>query len=90
MNWQEVQLAMEACVKNMAPIKVKCFSWLIVRRARLTHEVLLGKKNTSSIEMFSIISRRSRKYNHLYVHCEVTTISFAQESWTMPEHSTND
>lgn len=29
--------------RNLAPTKVKCFTWLVVRRACLTHEVLKKK-----------------------------------------------
>uniref|UniRef100_A0A0V0I3T7 Putative ovule protein n=1 Tax=Solanum chacoense TaxID=4108 RepID=A0A0V0I3T7_SOLCH len=29
--------------KNIAPTKVKCFTWLVVRKACLTHEVLQKK-----------------------------------------------
>lgn len=35
--------------KNMAPHKVKCFSWLVVRRACLPLEVLHEKKDTNCI-----------------------------------------
>ena len=31
---------MDAIWKSVAPTKVKCFTWLVTRRARLTHDKL--------------------------------------------------
>lgn len=34
----------------MAPTKVKCFTWLVARRACLTHEVLRRKEPAKLVE----------------------------------------
>lgn len=78
--------------KNMAPTKVKCFSWLVVRRACLTHEVL-QKKGIYIKSRCSLCFEAAETNNHLFLHCKVTNqiwaffINIAKERWTMPEHT---
>lgn len=38
--------------KNIAPTKVRCFTWLVVKKAWLTHEVLQKKGGVVVIVFF--------------------------------------
>uniref|UniRef100_A0A0V0IU04 Putative ovule protein n=1 Tax=Solanum chacoense TaxID=4108 RepID=A0A0V0IU04_SOLCH len=82
----------KATWRSMAPTKVKCFSWLVVRKACLTHEALQKRKfHLDSI--CPLCMEPNETNSHLFLHCKVTSqvwslfITLAGESWTMPEHT---
>ena len=57
--------------KNIAPTKVKCFTWLVVRKARLTHEVL-QKKGRVVVTRWFLCNETRETNNHLFLHCKFT------------------
>ncbi|WMV33325.1 hypothetical protein MTR67_026710 [Solanum verrucosum] len=78
--------------KSVAPTKVKCFVWLVARRACLTHEAL--QKKSISIASRCLLCKEALETNkHLFLHCKVTTqvwalfFNLASLNWCMPEHT---
>ena len=80
--------------KNIAPTKVKCFTWLVVRKACLTHEVL-QKKGRVVVTRCFLCNETRETNNHLFLHCKFTAqlwnmfFSLTKTVWTMPEHTAN-
>lgn len=78
--------------RNSAPTKIKCFTWLVVRRACLTHEVL-KKKGMTIVSWCSLCGKTEETNNHLFVHCSFTAqiwaifLNISDTKWTMPEHT---
>lgn len=78
--------------KNIAPTKVKCFTWLVVRKACLTHEVL-QKKGRVVVTRCFLCNETRETNNHLFLHCKFTAqlwnmfFSLTKTVWTMPEHT---
>lgn len=54
--------------KNIAPTKVKCFTWLVVRKECLTYEVLQMKGRVVVIRCF-LCNEIGEINNHLFLHC---------------------
>lgn len=57
--------------KNIAPTKVKCFTWLVVKKACLTNEVL-QKKRRAVITRCFLCNEIGETNNHLFLHCKFT------------------
>ncbi|KAL3378631.1 hypothetical protein AABB24_004516 [Solanum stoloniferum] len=78
--------------KNIAPTKVKCFTWLVVRKACLTHEVL-QKKGRVVVTRCFLCNETRETNNHLFLHCKFTAqlwnmfFSLTKTVWTMLEHT---
>ncbi|WMV53982.1 hypothetical protein MTR67_047367 [Solanum verrucosum] len=73
--------------KSVAPTKVKCFVWLVARRAYLTHEAL--QKRGINIASRCLLCKEALETNkHLFLHCKVTTQGGQQESKEVVEDST--
>ena len=78
--------------KNIAPTKVKCFTWLVVRKACLTHEVL-QKKGRVVVTRCFLCNETRETNNHLFLHCKFTVqlwnmfFSLTKTVWTMPKHT---
>uniref|UniRef100_A0A0V0H9Q1 Putative ovule protein n=1 Tax=Solanum chacoense TaxID=4108 RepID=A0A0V0H9Q1_SOLCH len=79
--------------KSMAPTKVKCFTWLVVKRACLTHHEVLQKKGRVVVTRYFLCNETWETNNHLFLHCKFTTQlwnlfrSFTKTEWTMREHT---
>ncbi|WMV46344.1 hypothetical protein MTR67_039729, partial [Solanum verrucosum] len=78
--------------KSVAPNKVKCFTWLVARKACLTHEAL--QKSGSIIASRCLLCKEALETNkHFFMHCKVTTqvwamfTSIAGINLIMPEHT---
>lgn len=78
--------------KNKVPTKVRCFTWLVARRACLTHEKL-QRRGFQIASWCSLCNETYETNNHLFLHCNFTTQLWAiflrrtNTSWTMPEHT---
>lgn len=76
----------------MTPTKVKCFTWLVTKRACLTHEVL-QKKGRPIVTRCFLCEETSETDSHLFLHCRFTAMlwsmffSLIGMAWTMPEHN---
>lgn len=57
--------------KSLVPSKIKCFTWLVARRACLTHEVL-QKKGFQLVCRNFLCNDMAETNNHLFLHCKVT------------------
>lgn len=82
----------KAIWKTMAPSKVKCFSWLVVKKASLTLEAV--KRRKILIASRCHLCKEAEEINsHLFLHCKVTSqvwalfIRLAREEQTAPEHT---
>ncbi|WMV10976.1 hypothetical protein MTR67_004361 [Solanum verrucosum] len=77
----------------MAPTKVKCFTWQVVKRACLTHHEVLQKKGRVVVTRYFLCNGTGETNNHLFLHCKFTTqlwnlfLSFTKTEWTMREHT---
>ncbi|WMV51891.1 hypothetical protein MTR67_045276 [Solanum verrucosum] len=78
--------------KSVAPAKVKCFVWLVARRACLMHEAL--QKRGINIASRCLLCKEALETNkHLFLHCKVTTqvwtlfFNLASLNWCMLEHT---
>lgn len=70
----------KAIWRSMAPNKVKYFSWLVVRKACLTHEALQKKKlNLASV--CSLCMEAIETNSHFVLHCKVTS-----QVWVLIHH----
>ncbi|WMV45334.1 hypothetical protein MTR67_038719 [Solanum verrucosum] len=85
-------LALELIWKIKVSLKVACFTWLVIRRACLTHEVL--QRRGIQICSKCYMCRQKRETNsHLFLHCTFTAqiwsmfLNFLEVKWTMPEHT---
>lgn len=82
----------KAIWKSMAPSRVKCFSWLVVKKACLTLEAVKRRK-IQIASRFPLCMEAEEINSHLFLHCKVTSqaralfICLAREEWTMPEHT---
>ena len=78
--------------KNIAPTKVKCFTWLVVRKACLTHEVL-QKKGRVVVTRCFLCNETRETSNQLFLQRKFTTqlwnmfFSLTKTVWTMPKHT---
>ena len=78
--------------KNKVPTKVRCFSWLVARRAYLTHEKL-QRRGFEIASWCSLCNETNETNSHLFLHCKVTAqlwaifLSRTHTHWTMPEHT---
>ena len=74
------------------PGKVRCFSWLVTRRACLTHEKL-QRRGFEIASWCSLCNETNDTNSHLFLHCKVTAqlwvifLRRAHTNWTMPEHT---
>ncbi|WMV57703.1 hypothetical protein MTR67_051088, partial [Solanum verrucosum] len=74
------------------PTKVKCFTWLIIRKACLTHEIL-RKKRKIILPWCSLCGKTGETNSHLFLHCTFTAeiwsmfLNYLEVKWTMPEHT---
>ena len=57
--------------KNKVPTKVRCFSWLVARRACLTHEKL-QRRGFEIASWCSLCNETNETNSHLFLHCKVT------------------
>lgn len=57
--------------KCPAPTKVKCFTWLVAKRACLTREVL-KRKGSIIVSKCYLCNERDETNNHLFLHCKFT------------------
>lgn len=78
--------------KSVAPTKVKCFTWLVARRAYLTHEAM--QKRGINIASRCFLCKEALESNkHLFLHCSVTAqvwdlfTNKANVNQVMPEHT---
>ncbi|WMV11609.1 hypothetical protein MTR67_004994, partial [Solanum verrucosum] len=75
-----------------SPTKVKCFTWLVVKRACLTQEVL-KKKGAIIVSRCFLCNETNETNSHLFLHCTFTAqlwslfLNITKTSWTMPEHT---
>lgn len=78
--------------RTLAPTKIKCFTWLVARRACLTHEVL-RRKGKIIVSWCSLCENVAETNQHLFLHCNFTTqiwaifLSLTKTNWTMPENT---
>ncbi|WMV15569.1 hypothetical protein MTR67_008954 [Solanum verrucosum] len=76
----------------LVPTKIKCFTWLVVRKARLTHEAVLKRGIQIASQCF-LCNEYAETNIHLFMHCKVTGhlwslfFSLWVIKWTMPEHT---
>uniref|UniRef100_A0A0V0IIL0 Putative ovule protein n=1 Tax=Solanum chacoense TaxID=4108 RepID=A0A0V0IIL0_SOLCH len=76
------------------PAKVKGFTWLVIRRACLTQEVL-QKKGRQLVPRCFLCNITGETNKHLFLHCKFTTqlwnlfLNITSTSWTMPEHTSD-
>lgn len=63
--------------ETVAPTKVKCYAWLVIRRACLTHEIL-QIKGWPIMSRCMLCSEARETNNHPFLHCKVTS-----QLWTM-------
>ncbi|KAH0634712.1 hypothetical protein KY290_035831 [Solanum tuberosum] len=80
--------------KSSIPTKVKCFTWLVIKRACLTQEVLQKKKRQLVSRCFlCMVTEETNK--HLFLHCKYTAqlwnlfLNITGYSWAMPEHTSD-
>lgn len=79
---------------SMAPTKAKCFAWLVIRKACLTHEILQNK-GLSIVSRCMLCSEARETNNHLFLHYKVTSqlwtlfLSLTETKGSMPEHTVN-
>ncbi|WMV58807.1 hypothetical protein MTR67_052192 [Solanum verrucosum] len=78
----------------LIPTKVKCFTWLVIKRACLTQEVLQKKKRQLVPRCFlCMVTEETNK--HLFLHCKYTAqlwnlfLNITGYSWAMPEHTSD-
>lgn len=57
--------------KSKSPLKVVCFSWLVVFRTCLIHEVLQGK-GLEICSRYFLCDQDVEVNSHLYLHCRTT------------------
>lgn len=80
--------------RTLAPSNIKCFTWLVARRACLTHEVL-KRKGKVIVPWCSLCGKAEETNKHLFLHCYLTTqiwatfLSLTETNWTMPDHTTD-
>ncbi|WMV45978.1 hypothetical protein MTR67_039363 [Solanum verrucosum] len=78
--------------RTLAPTKIKCFTWLVAKKACLTHEVL-RRKGKIIVSWCSLCRNTAETNQHLFLHCNFTTqiwaifLSLTKTNWTMPEHT---
>lgn len=76
--------------KIKAPFKVICFSWLLVRKACLTLEILQRRGIQTSSTCF-LCQQEEETNEHLFLHCVITRqlwqlfIALAGIVWVMPK-----
>ena len=75
--------------KNIAPTKVRGFTWLVVKKACHTREVL-QKKGRVVVTRCFLCNETREANNHQFLHCKFTTqvlnlfFSLTKTTWTMP------
>lgn len=75
---------------NPTPTHITCFTWLVTKKASLTHERLKRRGMQFASRCF-LGNKAEEKNNHL--HCKVTSqlwsiiFSLSQTQWSMPEHT---
>ncbi|WMV25673.1 hypothetical protein MTR67_019058 [Solanum verrucosum] len=80
--------------RTAAPTKVICCTWLVIRKACLTHEVL-RKKRKIILPWCSLCGKTRETNSHLFLHCTFTAeiwsmfLNYLEVKWTMPEHTTD-
>ncbi|WMV41703.1 hypothetical protein MTR67_035088 [Solanum verrucosum] len=80
--------------KGDIPTKVKCFTWLVIKRACLTQEVL-QKKGRQLVPRCFLCNLTSETNSHLFLHCNYTAqiwnlfLSISNLNWTMPERTSD-
>ena len=80
--------------KGDIPTKVKCFTWLVIKRACLTQEVL-QKKGRQLVPRNFLCNLTSETNSHLFLHWNYTAqiwnlfLSITNLNWTMPERTSN-
>ena len=72
--------------------KVKCFSWLVTRRACSTHEKL-KRRGFYIASWYSLYNEAEETNNHVFLHCKVTTqlwnlfLGLTHTEWIIPKHT---
>lgn len=75
--------------KIKIPLKVACFTWLIIRRACLTHEVL-QRRGIQICSRCYMCGQEAEVNARLFLHCKIATdlwnmfICILEVNWTMP------
>jgi len=75
--------------KIKIPLKVACFTWLVIRRACLTHEVL-QRRGIQICSRCYMCEQEAEVNGHLFLHCRMATdlwnmfICKLGVNWTMP------
>ncbi|WMV08386.1 hypothetical protein MTR67_001771, partial [Solanum verrucosum] len=80
--------------RGLIPTKVKCFTWLVIKRACLTQEVL-QKKGMQLVPRCFLCNLTGQTNKHLFLHYKFTTqiwelfLYITGFSWTMLEHTSD-
>ncbi|WMV12818.1 hypothetical protein MTR67_006203 [Solanum verrucosum] len=75
--------------KIKVPLKVACFTWLVIRRACLTHEVL-QRRGIQICSKCYMCGQKTEVNGHLFLHCKIATdlwnmfVFILGVNWTMP------
>jgi len=75
--------------KIKVPLKVACFTWLVIRRACLTHEVL-QRRGIQICSKCYMCGQKTEVNGHLFLHCKIATdlwnmfVCILGVNWTMP------
>ena len=78
--------------KSVASTKVKCFTWLVTRRACLTHDKFQKRGRTIASRCY-LCKAALETNNHMFLHCKVTTqvwaifTNLASLNWIMLKHT---
>ena len=78
--------------KGDIPTKVKCFTWLVIKRDCLTQEVF--QKAKQMVSRCFLCNLTSETNSQLFLHCNYTAqiwnlFSISNLNWTMPERTSN-
>jgi len=78
--------------KIKIPLKVSCFSWLVIRKACLTHE-RLQRRGIQICSRCYMCDKEAEINSHLFLHCKTAVnlwhmfLCILGVSWVMPETS---
>ena len=74
----------------IVPAKVKCFTWIGIRRACLTQKVL-QKKWRPLVPRCTLCNLTGETNGHLFLHCKYTSqlwelfLNISGQTWSLPE-----
>lgn len=63
-------MSMDKGMEMSVPSKIKCFTWLVTKRACFTHEALPKSDIQKETGCF-LCNEAAESSNHLFLHCEV-------------------